>query len=107
MLILSIWKLQDDAYSLTIRRHLKKITRKNWSFGSLFNSLEGLVKKKYIVSYIGDTAPAREGRRKRLYKVTKEGLEAIVEIKKIDQKIWEDIPNIDSALGPGIIFHSW
>ena len=31
LILLSIWKLKDNAYGVTIREHFKKITGKVWS----------------------------------------------------------------------------
>lgn len=37
--LLTIWKLQDQAYSLSIRKQISKITGFDWSLGSIYSPL--------------------------------------------------------------------
>ncbi len=39
LILLSIWKLSGDAYIVTIRKHIKEVTRKSINYGSLCNTL--------------------------------------------------------------------
>jgi len=91
LLLLAIWRLQDNAYGVTIRNQIKEVTGKIWSFGALFITLERLVKKGFLTSYLTDPTPERGGRSKRIYKLTPAGLEALIEIKKIEKAMWEGI----------------
>ena len=91
-ILLSVLFLKDQAYSVLIRKRLNEVTGKTWSYGALFISLEQLVKKGYLTSSL--TAPLRErgGRSKRIYAVTPDGYKALEEIKKMERKMWEAVP---------------
>ena len=93
LLLNCIIRLQADAYTFMIREKLKEITGKTWAFGAIFVSLDRLERKGYINSYLGDETPERGGRRKRFYIVSKEGLKALNEIRKIDKAMWADFPD--------------
>jgi PadR family transcriptional regulator PadR len=92
LLLNCILRLQEDAYTFMISEKLKEITGKRWAFGAIFISLDRLERKGYINSYLGDETPERGGRRKRFYSISKEGLKTLIEIRKIDQSMWEDLP---------------
>ena len=99
ILLLSVWRLQGNAYAVTIREHLQEITGQTWAFGALFVSLDRLNKKGYLSSQLSSPTPERGGRSKRMYRVTKDGLRALVEIRKIQEALWADIPEITMELG--------
>jgi PadR family transcriptional regulator PadR len=92
-ILLAALFLKDDGYSVLIRKRLKEVTGKTWSYGALFISLEQLVKKGYLTSYLSDPLPERGGRSKRIYAVTQAGQKALEEIKLMELKMWEAIPH--------------
>ncbi len=91
-ILLAVLSLKDNAYSVLIRKRLKAVTGKTWSFGALFISLEQLIKKGYLTSSLTDPLPERGGRSKRVYTVTSAGYKALENIKNIERKMWEAVP---------------
>ena len=100
-LLLSIWRLHDNAYGVTIREQLRMATVKTWAFGALFVSLDRLVKKGHLTSFLSDPTPERGGRSKRIYKLTEDGLQALVKIKQIEKSMWDDLPDVLPGNIPG------
>ncbi len=100
LVLLAVWRLQENAYCVPIRKHLKEVTNKNWSLGSVYEALDRLDKKKYLESYLSEPLKSRGGRSKRIYQHTKEGLQAMIEIKKVHDAVWEGIttPAIERKL---------
>ncbi|MGD9346446.1 MAG: helix-turn-helix transcriptional regulator [Candidatus Aminicenantes bacterium] len=94
--LLAIWKLQDNAYAVTIRDKVKELTGKTWSFGAVFITLERLTKKKYLRSKLSSPTKKRGGRSKRLYFLTSQGKEALIEIRNLQQSLWADIPELST-----------
>jgi len=94
LFLLAIWKLQDSAYAVTIRDQVNKITGKTWSFGATFVTLERLVHKRYVTSYLSEPTQMRGGRRKRMYQLSREGIKALLDIKKLQESMWNDIPRL-------------
>jgi DNA-binding PadR family transcriptional regulator len=91
LVLVAVWKLQEKAYCVPIRDYLKKATRKNWSFGSVYDALDRLEKKGYLKSRLSEPVQARGGRSRRIYQHTPDGLKAMVEIKKVQDRVWEGI----------------
>ena len=93
ILMLSIWKLGDDAYGVKILDQYSKYTGKEIVMGTLYNSLDYLVKKGYISTRRGNPIPERGGKRKVFYSVTKSGLKALKTTKELHESVWDDIPD--------------
>lgn len=100
MLLLAVWRLQDNAYGVTIRDQLKAVTGKTWSFGALFVSLDRLSKKGFVTSYYSDPLPQRGGRRRRMYRLNKAGRQALLDIRVVEKALWDGVS--ESALGYGL-----
>ena len=88
MVLLTVWKLQEEAYCVPIRQHLMDITQRKWSFGSIYDPLERLERKKLMESYLTEPTNERGGRSKRIYKLTKEGQKALAEMRSIQEAMW-------------------
>ena len=91
LILLAVWRLQEDAYSVRIRKQLQEVTGKFWSFGAVYMPLDRLVKRGLLESFLADPTPERGGRSKRIYKPTRDGLEALEEIKKVQEAAWAGI----------------
>ena len=96
LLLLAVWRLQENAYAVTIRDQLLEVTGKSWAFGALFVSLDRLVKKGYLTSVLGEPTPERGGRSKRMYSLTRGGLQALIRIREIQRTVWDGVS--DKAL---------
>ena len=92
IILLSIWKLRDNAYGIPIREEVIKATGKPWLTGSIYASLSRLLKNGLVVSIEGEPRPERGGRRKIFYQLTTEGQQALIDIKRINALIWSDVP---------------
>jgi DNA-binding PadR family transcriptional regulator len=92
IILLTVWKLDSDAYGLAILEEIRKATGKTWLTGSIYASLGRLLKHGLVESLEGEPVPERGGRRKIYYRVTPDGLQALKEIRKISSSIWTGIP---------------
>ncbi len=79
---------------MTIRDQVNKSTGKTWSFGTTFVTQERLVQKRYLTSYLSEPTQKRGGRRKRMYELTRVGIKALLDIKKLQDSIWDGIPRL-------------
>lgn len=91
LVLLAVWRLRDNAYTVPIRKQLIEVTNKAWSLGSVYEALDRLEKKKYLQSYLSEPSHSRGGRSKRIYKHTKDGLKAMIEMKNAQNTIWNGI----------------
>lgn len=91
LVLLSIWKLKDNAYGVTIRESFKKITGKTLNFGSLYNTLYLLVRRRLIESRESVPLSKKGGRRKILYSLTREGEKALSNAQRVHKLAWGDV----------------
>ena len=98
LILLAIWKLQDGAYGIAIREHLVRVTGRSWSIGAVYVPLDKLVKLGYIRSLQAPPTPERGGRSKRYFRVTKQGLAALNEVRLIHEAMWADLPRLRPGL---------
>jgi len=91
MILLAVWRLGDNAYGVTIAEMLTRTSGKNWVLGAVYVPLERLEKKRYLSSCLGKSTKRRGGRSKRLYKLTKDGLDVLITTKAQEQSIWTNI----------------
>jgi PadR family transcriptional regulator PadR len=98
MILLAVWKLQDNAYGVTIREYIEKMTGTRWLFGAIYNPMGRLVDIGYIESYESDPVPERGGRRKTLYRLTSSGKKALVKVREVNAAMWADIPPLMEEL---------
>ncbi len=92
--LLTVWKLQDNAYSLPIRKHISEITGRDWSLGSIYTPLERLVKKSLLTSYLTASTAERGGRHKRVYQLTPTGRRALIQIREVEQVMWSGVTRL-------------
>jgi DNA-binding PadR family transcriptional regulator len=88
--LLTILKLKDNAYGVTIRREVSSITGREWSIGAIYDPLYRLEKKSLVESRLSDPTRERGGRSKRMFSVTEKGLEALLAYKKIRDGLWQE-----------------
>ena len=67
IVLLSVWRLQDNAYGVTIRALVSEATQRSWSIGAIYAPLYRLERKGLVRSLPGEPTPERGGRRKIYY----------------------------------------
>lgn len=94
ILLLAIWRLKDQAYGVTIRQEVMRVTGDNLTYGTLYSALDQLTRKLYVTKTIGEPTAERGGRRKIYYALAPEGSKALQRAQKLAQVLWEDVPSM-------------
>jgi PadR family transcriptional regulator PadR len=90
--ILAIWRLEENAYGVTIRKQIAQVTGKTHTYGTLYSALDQLFKKGYVTKSAGPPTPERGGRSKIFYRLTTEGIKALKAARELQREIWKGIP---------------
>lgn len=93
IILSSIMNLEDEAYGVSVRQRVKKLLRKNINYGTLYNALEQLLRKGYVVKTQGESLPERIGRPRIFYTLTPEGKKALWRAYELQRTIWDSIPD--------------
>ncbi len=94
LVLLAVWRLRGNAYTLSIQKQLSDITGYDWQIGAVYVPLEKLTKKRYLRKYPGKPTAERGGRRKSLYELTALGRKALKDIRCVQEAAWADLPEI-------------
>lgn len=90
IVLLAVWKLKDNAYGVTIRDLVSKEMGHEWSFGAIYKPLKQLTHKRYVVKKGSEPTPDRGGRTKYLYTVTRDGMAALKNMRRLQDTIWTE-----------------
>ena len=96
-ILIAIWSLKESAYLLAIKNHLSKIMGADWSVGAIHKPLMKLEKEGLVESYMGEATAKRGGRSKKIYRVSKLGLNTLKAIKEEQDALWAKFPAIKRA----------
>ena len=92
LVLLSVWKLQAEAYGVTIRKHIIDQTGLDWSIGAIYVPLDRLTKWGYLEALQGEPTAERGGRSKRYFRLTAEGKRALGRLRQVQETMWSEIP---------------
>jgi PadR family transcriptional regulator PadR len=76
-------------------KKVMEITKKNISYGSLYNSLNNLARKGYLAFYKGEPTEERGGKRKIYYSITPQGKAALKNATQFHLNLWQNIPDFE------------
>ncbi len=94
IILLTILKLRDSAYGVSIREQIFKDTGDRWSFASIYQPLDKLVRKEYAKKVKGEPTAERGGKSKFFYEVTDKGKRILLDTRRTHDQVWGGIPDI-------------
>jgi DNA-binding PadR family transcriptional regulator len=97
ILLLTVQRLDPEAYGVTIRANVEEVLGKPVSVGAVYVPLDRLAERGYLETWHGDPTPERGGRRKKYYRLTQDGLKILAETKALNDALWANVPNLGSA----------
>ena len=95
VVLLSILRLGDDAYAVSIRDEIARCTGRDVSRGSVYITLDRLETKGYLRSRLADATAERGGRAKRYYALRPRAVDALKESRRALVALWR---GLESAL---------
>ena len=93
-IMLAIVNLQENAYLVAIKKHLSEVMRKEWSIGAIHIPLRRLERAGFVEACFGEATAVRGGRRKKIYKLTTQGIGALKENKRVTDILWTNFSDI-------------
>lgn len=94
MVLLAIWRLADEAYGVSIRRQIRKTTKKDYTYGTLYGLLRQMEHKGYIRKIKSEPLPKKGGRSKAYFRLTSSGIRALKEALELHERLWKDISDL-------------
>lgn len=93
LILLAVWRLQEEAYGASIRTHLSDVTGEDWPIATVYTPLDRLTRKGLLRSRMGAPTGERGGRSRKLYKLTADGVRALNHARNVSEAMWADLPD--------------
>ena len=77
-----------DAFGMSVRREIENVTGRDVAIGAVYATLDRLEAKGLVDSYRGTAA---DGRERRLFQVTRDGLLALAESRAMRERLWRGV----------------
>ncbi len=91
LILLAVCNLGENAYGVTIQETLDREVRRSVSVGAVYAALDRLERKGYVQSWVGGATEERGGRRKRYYRATNAGINALIELRDLRAELWRGL----------------
>jgi PadR family transcriptional regulator PadR len=99
MILIALCRLGGESHGPALYEKMLELTGRTLVYGTLYNSLEYLIRKGYINSKKGEPSPARGGKRKSIYTITPDGREALLETRQMHKRLWNGMSEADLKSG--------
>ena len=99
IILLAILKLKGNAYGVSIRQQIYLDMGDKWSFASIYQPLDNLVRKNNVRRIKGDPTSRRGGKSKYFYEVTVLGKRNLQKIKEAHEQVWSGMKEISVENG--------
>lgn len=92
VLLIAACRLGQEAFALNIKDEVQSLTGKDFSIGGIYVPLDRLVRKGYLRTR-EEMGPAdRQGRPRRVYEITPQGVAALSEVRELNRALWTALP---------------
>ena len=94
LVLLAVFQMKEDSYLVNIREYLNHNTEKKWTIGNVYVPLDRMSKMGLLESFVGAPNAKRGGKAIKYYRLTREGYQALLEIKKVNDAMWQGFDSI-------------
>ena len=91
LILLAVCKLGESASLVKIREILNMSTGREWTIGNVYVPLDRMTKLGYLETRHGEPTSRRGGKAVKYYHLSLEGKEALAELKRVYDTMWEEI----------------
>jgi PadR family transcriptional regulator PadR len=91
LILLAVCKLGEAASLVKIREILNMSTGREWTIGNVYVPLDRMTKLGYLETRHGEPTSRRGGKAVKYYFLSREGKEALAELKRVHDTMWEEI----------------
>lgn len=86
---------QGNAYGISIADAYYEHTQRKITIPAIHTVLKRLEKKGFLTSGMSGATAERGGRRKRMFEITREGYNILMELQANRSRLWSMVPNIN------------
>lgn len=94
LILLTVGVLHANAYGLSVKTEVAEQSGRKVTLSAVHASLNRLEEKGFLESALGEASAERGGKRKRLFKMTNLGREALKASRNLRDQLWDQIPGV-------------
>lgn len=98
LVLLAVCILDGNAYGISVKNEVERHTGRSILLGAMHITLYRLQDKGLLESTLGGSSEKRGDRRKRLFRITKKGMEQLRASQEVRQKMWRMIPQLNHGV---------
>lgn len=91
LILLAVYKLGESASLVKVRELLNISTGREWTMGNVYVPLDRMTKLGYLETCVGEPSSRRGGKAVKYYGLSLEGKDALAELKKVHEAMWDGI----------------
>ena len=92
VVLLAVYVTDEEAYANVVKRSVEKHTGRNINLSAIHSALYRMERKGFLDSQLAEASPRRGGKKKRYFKVSTQGSEALTEVRRIRDSFWRLVP---------------
>ena len=89
--LIAVWHLKDEAYGIKIRERITELTGTPLLFGTLYNTLDSLVRKNYLRARKRNPEEDNQNTKRIYYNITPRGIKALQAAWILQKNLWSGI----------------
>lgn len=89
--LLAVKALGEPTYGVPVQELVERAAGRAVSMGAIYATLTRLEAKGFLRSVQGEATPTRGGKRKKLFRVTPEGIRIAQEARQVRERLWQTI----------------
>jgi DNA-binding PadR family transcriptional regulator len=93
VVLLAVGILYDEAYGISVKNEIENQTGRSISISAVHTALHRLEEKEFVTSRFGEAMEVRGGKRKRLFTLTKLGIETLKASQELRTQMWSSLPS--------------
>lgn len=96
LVLLAVCILDGEGYGVSVKNEVEKHSGRSVLLGAVHITLYRLQDKGMLKSTLGGNTEKRGDRRKRLFTITKKGMDHLRVAQQVRQKMWGMIPQLNT-----------
>ncbi len=94
LVLLVTANLYDKAYGVAVKQAIEEKCNRSITISTVHNVLQRLQEKGFLASRYSDPTPERGGKRKLLFRVSRQGQRALEISRSMRESLWQSIPDL-------------
>ncbi len=94
IVLLIVGTMNGEAYGVSVKKKVQEQLNRNTTLSAVHTALHRLESKGFVVSEMGESTNVRGGKKKRLFKITSNGSQALDQARSVREDLWQEMQSV-------------